>query len=99
MKNIFKFLIISLFSTVTLLSCVTGNDDSAVLREHEEQIAKTPRVTNLTVDGVAPSRDEQSNWIPFIVNPGQTVIITATFESGNGAASSTFDFSRKPKNT
>ena len=98
MKNIYYFLFM-LFSVSLLSSCVTGNDDNAVLRELEEQFAKTPRVENLSVDGVAPSRDETSHWIDFEVEPGQQINITATLETGVGANSSTFDFTRSYHHT
>lgn len=93
MKNIFN-LIMLLCVVAGLSSCVTGNDDNAVLRELEEQFAQTPRVENLMVDGVAPTRDQTSHWIDFEVDPGQQVNITALFETGVGASSATFNFTR-----
>jgi hypothetical protein len=93
MKTIYQFFFL-LFVTACLTSCVTGNDDNAVLRDHNEQLARTPRVLDLTVDGVPPSRDQQSLWKDFEVSPGQAIMISATLNAGNGASSATFDFSR-----
>ena len=92
-KNI-KYLSLALIILGGLSACVTGNDDNAVLSELEEQFAKTPKVMNLTVDGVAPSRNQQSLWIDFEVTPGQTIRIVGEYEPGKGAASADFDFSR-----
>ncbi len=92
MKN--TIYILGFLFALSLTSCVTGNDDNAVLREHEEQLAKTPRVLDLTIDGVAPTRDQQSNWMDIVVNPGDQLVIRATYNPGNGATSAEFDFSR-----
>jgi len=97
MKNLIYILgLFMLFSTV---SCVTGNDDNDSLRELEEQFARTPRVENLAIDGQEPTRDMQSNWEDFVVTPGQQIIITATYDPGNGASSAEFDFSRSYDHT
>ncbi len=82
-----------------LSSCVTGNDDNAVLAELEESFARTPRVLNLTVDGVAPTRNTHSIWIDFEVTAGQTIRIVGEYEPGNGALSADFDFSRSYHHT
>ena len=92
MKNIFYTFCFLL--ALGLTSCVTGNDDNAVLSELEEQYAKTPRVENLMVDGVEPSRDQVSHWIDFEVEPGQQINITAMLDAGVGAASANFNFYR-----
>jgi hypothetical protein len=89
-----KYISYLFFFSLLFASCVTGNDNNAVLADLEEQFAQTPRVTNLTVNGAAPTRNTESQWIPFTVKAGDQVVIAATFETGNGAASSTFDFSR-----
>lgn len=92
--KIINQLLFLLFIAFGLASCVTGNDDNAVLRDLNEQIARTPRVLELKVDGVAPSRDQTSHWIDFEVSAGQQIAISATLNSGNGASSATFDFTR-----
>ena len=89
-----KYLQYIFLLSILLASCVSGNDDNAVLADLETQFAQTPRVTELQVNGVAPSRNQQSIWIPFTVNPGDQVTITAVFETGEGVSSSIFDFSR-----
>ena len=86
---------ISFALVIALSSCVTGNDESAVLREHEEALAKTPKVVDITVNGESKSRDTQSVWNYFYVNPGDVVSIKATFDSGNGASSSLFSIFRQ----
>ena len=96
MKTIYKNIFFALLLGVVLSSCVTGNDDNAVLREHEEAIAKTPRVLDLLVNGAnQKTRDNQSVWDHFFVNPGDVVTITATIDSGEGAGSSTFNIFRQ----
>ena len=97
-KNI-SFLALMLVTLFCLSSCVTGNDDNSVLSELEEAFARTPRVLNLAVDGVAPSRNQQSLWIDFEVSPGQTIQITGEYNPGNGALSADFDFSRSYHHT
>ncbi len=84
---------------LTLNACVTGNDENAVLKELEDSFAKTPRVEKLTVDGVAPSRDQHSHWIDFEVTPGQTIQIAGEFHPGVGANRADFDFSRSYHHT
>lgn len=86
--------LILLSMSLVWTGCITGNDDNAVLAELNDQFAKTPRVLNLLVDGKPQTRDTQSNWNTFIVNPGDQVVITATMSSGNGASGSTFQFVR-----
>ena len=98
MKILIQFIPFVLIVFV-MTSCVTGNDDNAVLSELEEQYAKTPRVEEVMVDGVAQTRDEQSHWVDFPVSPGEQIEITAIFYSGNDAGSSTFDFSRSYHHT
>ena len=88
-------ILLSLFVTASISSCVTGNDDSVVLKELEDAFKKTPRVTDLLVDGVAPSRDSLSNWVHFSVNPGDVVSITAILNTGDGASSSTYTIYRQ----
>ncbi|WP_115866623.1 hypothetical protein [Marinoscillum furvescens] len=66
-------------------SCVTGNDDNAVLREHEEAFAKTARVTDLKINGVAISRDSLSHWRYVMVDPGDVLTVSATLITGKGA--------------
>jgi len=97
MKNIIY--ILSLICLASVTSCVTGNDDNAVLREHNEQIARTPRVLELAVDGVAPSRNTQSQWLDFEVSAGDQLVITAIYNPGEGATSAEFDFSRSYHHT
>lgn len=92
-----RFNISVLFLGVILAvsSCVTGNDENAVLKEHEDALAKTPKVTNLLVNGQAKTRDTQSVWNHFPVNVGDVVTITATFDSGLGASTSAFNIFRQ----
>lgn len=90
---------IGLLIIFTLSACVTGNDDNAVLNELEEQFAKTPRVENLAIDDVAPSRDQQSHWVDFEVMPGQVIRIIGKYHPGVGANSAEFDFSRSYHHT
>ena len=85
--------------TLSLTACVTGNDNNLVLQQHEEAIAKTPRVLELTVDGVAPSRDQQSHWLDFEVSAGQTIMLEGVYDPGNGASSADFDFTRSYHHT
>ena len=66
MNKLSKYIAFALIGFVAA-SCVTGNDDSEVLREHEEALEKTPRVLNLTVNGETMQRDSLSHWIPVIV--------------------------------
>ena len=80
---------------LSITSCVTGNDDNATLRELNEAFAKTPRVTNLLVNGVAKTRDTQSHWNTFPVKAGDVVTISATLESGVGATASTYTIYRQ----
>lgn len=94
-----KYISFAVLIVFGLSACVTGNDNNAVLNELEEQFEKTPRVLNLTVDGVAPSRDQQSNWIDFEVTPGQVIRIVGEYEPGKGAVSADFDFSRSYHHT
>lgn len=77
---------IAVVCMMILSSCVTGNDDSAVLREHEEAIAKTARVLNLKVNGQEMSRDSLSNWRYIFANPGDQLNITAEFSAGKAAS-------------
>ncbi|HNP20006.1 MAG TPA: hypothetical protein PKL31_16325 [Fulvivirga sp.] len=95
MKSLIKNILILVMCGMMTVSCVTGNDDNAVLREHEEALARTPRVLNLLVNGQPKTRDTQSIWNHFMVKAGDVVSITATFNSGNGAASSTFTIFRQ----
>lgn len=98
MKNIYSPLII-LFCGIFLTSCVTGNDDNAVLSDLEAQYAKTPRVEELLVDGEAQSRDQQSHWLDFPVSAGDQIEITAIIYAGEGAESVDIDFSRSYHHT
>lgn len=95
----YKFLSLLALMAFMFTACVTGNDDNSILSEHEEALARTPRVLELTVDGVAPSRDQQSHWVDFEVTPGQTIQIRGTYDPGVGAASAEFDFSRSYHHT
>lgn len=72
---------------VLMTSCVTGNDDSEVLRDHEAQFAKTARVTDLKINSVAISRDSLSNWRYIYADPSESLTVTATLILGNGATS------------
>jgi hypothetical protein len=94
MMKYIKYLSFACMILFGLSACVTGNDDNAVLNDLEEQYAKTPRVEELAVDGVAPSRDQQSHWIDFAVTAGQTIRITGEYHAGVGANFADFDFSR-----
>ena len=76
------------------VSCVTGNKDSEVLQDLEDAIAKTPRVLDLQVNGQTMERDSLSNWIPVFAKAGDVLSITATLNTGNGATSSDFQYSR-----
>lgn len=78
-------LAIALFG-ILLTSCVTGNDDNAVLREHEQAIAKTARILELEVNGMEMSRDSLSNWRVIHADPGDQLTITAVFSTGNTAS-------------
>ena len=80
--------------SLLLNCCVTGNDDNQVLKELEAAFAQTPKIQNLTVDGNPPTRDQQSHWLDFEVSPGQTIVITGTYDPGDGASKADFDFSR-----
>jgi hypothetical protein len=85
-------LILSLF--LFMVSCVTGNDDSQVLEEHQKALETTPRVLNLQVNGVEMKRDSLSHWIPVAAVPGDILTITFILDSGNGATSSVLQYSR-----
>lgn len=74
-------------------ACVTGNDDNAVLRAHEEAYAKTARVTDLQINGVDISRDSLSHWRYVMVDPGDVLTVTATLEAGKGAEEATLQVS------
>lgn len=93
MKINLNYIIIALIG-FALSSCVTGNNDSEVLREHEKALETTPRVLNLTVNGETMKRDSLSNWIPIYVKPGDELNIKAELNTGNGATSSELQFSR-----
>jgi len=95
MKNLYKNMFLAVFFGIILSSCVTGNDNNTVLKEHEEALAKTPRVLNLLVNGEAKTRDQLSVWNHFFVNVGDVVTVSASFNSGNGASSSTFTIFRQ----
>ena len=99
MLNKCFFIIFLLAFQIVMTACVTGNDDNSVLGELEASFARTPRVLNLTVDGVTPSRDQTSHWVDFSVSAGQTIRITGEFVAGNGAGSAEFDFSRSYHHT
>lgn len=99
MKKFIQYSTFFLILVVGLSSCVTGNDDNLVLQEHEEAFAKTPRVINLTVDGVAPARDQQSHWKDFEVSPGQVIRIIGEYDPGQSANGADFDFSRSYHHT
>ncbi len=94
MKNRYKNLLLIALFGVIITSCVTGNNDNAVLREHEEALAKTPQVLDLLINGQAKTRDQLSNWEDIIVNPGDQVTISAIISTGNGASSSSFFMTR-----
>lgn len=68
-----------------MASCVSGNDDNDVLREHETALAKTARVLELKVNGEAMSRDSLSNWRYIYANPGESLTVTGVFSAGRGA--------------
>jgi len=93
MNKLSKYIAFALIGFVAA-SCVTGNDDSEVLREHEEALEKTPRVLNLTVNGETMQRDSLSHWIPVIVKAGDVLEIKAELNTGIGATSSELQFSR-----
>ncbi len=95
MKTLYKNMFFAVLLGVVLSSCVTGNDDNTVLKEHEEALAKTPRVLNLLVNGEAKTRDQLSVWNHFPVSIGDVVTVSATLNSGNGADSSTFTIFRQ----
>lgn len=95
MKNTYRNLLLIALFGVIITSCVTGNNDNAVLREHEEALAKTPRVLKLLVNGQEKTRDELSVWDHFPVKVGDVVTVSAVFDSGNGANSSTFTIVRQ----
>ncbi len=90
-KNTLTFLLLAAFA----ISCVTGNDDNEVLREHEEAFAKTPRVTDLLVNGEEKTRDSLSVWNNFMVNAGDVVTVRATLNTGNEATTSTYTIFRQ----
>ncbi|WP_422361884.1 hypothetical protein [Reichenbachiella sp.] len=89
-KSLFGFLALAL----TLGACVTGVDDNVVLNEHNAWLATTPRVTDMLVNGQEVGRDSLSVWEDVIVNAGDVVSITATFNTGEGAAESTYTIVR-----
>lgn len=93
MKKTVNYLIYA-FIILFAASCVTGNDDSDVLKDHNDALAKTPRVLDLQVNGQAMQRDSLSNWIPVFTKAGDVLTITATLNTGNGATSSDLQFSR-----
>ncbi|WP_420579630.1 hypothetical protein [Reichenbachiella sp.] len=87
--------LLGLLSLVVILSaCVTGVDDNVVLKEHNAWLATTPRVTDMVVNGVEVGRDSISVWEDVIVNAGDVVSITATFNTGEGANESTYTIVR-----
>ena len=91
----FNIYVLLIGITLSITSCVTGNDENDVLKQHEEAFARTPKVTNLLVNGVAKTRDTQSVWDHFTVQAGDVVTITATFDSGAGANSSVYSIYRQ----
>lgn len=86
--------LIHLVLMLVITSCVTGNDDSQVLADHEAALDRTPRVLELKVDGETMKRDMQSNWIPIPAVAGDILDITAIMTTGNGALSSNLVISR-----
>jgi hypothetical protein len=93
MKRTINYIVMSVL-VLTMASCVTGNNDSEVLRDHNDALAKTPQVLSLLVNGEAMQRDSLSNWIPVFAKAGDVLDITAELNIGNGASSSDFQFSR-----
>ena len=94
MKNKYKNLLLIALFGVIITSCVTGNDNNAVLREHEEALAKTPQVLDLLINGKEKTRDTLSVWEDIVVKPGDQIAITAKIKSGDGANSSSFYMTR-----
>lgn len=94
MKRIYNTLTY-LFIAAIAMSCVTGNDDNEVLRDLEAAIAKTPRVTDLLINGEKKTRDSVSVWHPFFVKAGDVVSVRATINTGEGASSSTYSIFRQ----
>ena len=84
--KILKINITIVLLSLVFSSCVTGNDDNEVLREHEDAIAKTARVLELEVNGVRISRDSLSNWRYIYADPGDQLTVTAIFSTGKTAS-------------
>lgn len=95
MKFLYKYQILVVALIVSSLSsCVTGNDNSVVLKEHEELLATTPRVLDFRVNEAELTRDSLSQWEFIMVDPGDQIQITGTLTVGEGATTSSYFITR-----